>query len=158
MKKFLLLFLLLAPLLCAPAHAQTFDLDADRQPVASLDGLWRFHTGDNPQWASPSFDDSQWPLLRSDESWALAGLQGLSAGTAWYRFQHNTIPAGNEPTSPCRLTCHSAQIIEVYANGKLESVASVRCRPNPIPYRNCRRARSTPPDLPAQSSARHTNH
>jgi phosphoserine phosphatase RsbU/P len=37
--------------------------------VTSLDGLWRFHPGDNPTWANPSSDDSQWPLLRMGESW-----------------------------------------------------------------------------------------
>ena len=115
MKKFLLLFLLLAPLLCAPAHAQTFDLDADRQPVASLDGLWRFHTGDNPQWASPSFDDSQWPLLRSDESWDSQGYKGLS-GFAWYRFTIHD-PVGNQPTSLSLTAIRTSY--RVYADGKL---------------------------------------
>ena len=57
-------------LLCAASglHAQNFNLQTEREPVASLDGLWRFHTGDNPAWADPNFDDSQWPLLRSDEN------------------------------------------------------------------------------------------
>jgi phosphoserine phosphatase RsbU/P len=75
MKKSLLLHLLLASPLCAPAHAQDFDLSAGREAVASLDGLWRFHAGDDLQWANPSFEDSQWPLLRSDESWAAQGYK-----------------------------------------------------------------------------------
>lgn len=34
-------------------------------PVASgqavaLNGSWKFHVGDDPQWAEPAFDDSQW--------------------------------------------------------------------------------------------------
>jgi hypothetical protein len=44
------------------ARAQVFDLDADRMPVVELKGLWRFHTGDDPDgklgWASPEFDDA----------------------------------------------------------------------------------------------------
>jgi hypothetical protein len=36
--------------------------------MMSFDGLWHFHTGADPAWASPVFDDSQWPLLRSDKS------------------------------------------------------------------------------------------
>ncbi len=36
-----LLFLLFLP---TSLQAQTFDLNKDRQPVVSLDGLWRFHT------------------------------------------------------------------------------------------------------------------
>jgi len=29
--------------------AQSFDLDRDREPVISLDGMWRFHPGDSPK-------------------------------------------------------------------------------------------------------------
>jgi hypothetical protein len=91
-KKVLLLVVVLTSA-CAGLHAQTFSLITGREPVASLDGLWRFHTGDNPQWASPNFDDSQWPLLRSDESWAKQGYKGFS-GYAWYRFQV-VVPPGD---------------------------------------------------------------
>ena len=66
-------------------HAQTFNLQTGREPVASLDGLWRFHTGDNPAWADPNFDDSQWPLLRSEEAWGQQGYENYG-GFAWYRF------------------------------------------------------------------------
>jgi phosphoserine phosphatase RsbU/P len=131
MKKTLPLLLLLASPLCAPAHAQDFDLNAGRQPVASLDGLWRFHTGDNPQWASPSFDDSQWQLLRSDESWAAQGYKGYS-GTAWYRFRV-TVPAGMSDLSiwlPDIMTNY-----EVFANGvRIGGIGKMP--PNPIPYSN----------------------
>ena len=74
-------------LLCAASglHAQNFNLQTGREPVASLDGLWRFHTGDNPAWADPNFDDSQWPLLRSDEAWGQQGYENYG-GFAWYRF------------------------------------------------------------------------
>jgi phosphoserine phosphatase RsbU/P len=74
-------------LLCAASglHAQTFNLQTGSEPIASLDGLWRFHTGDNPAWASPQYDDSQWPLLRSDESWSEQGYKNYG-GFAWYRF------------------------------------------------------------------------
>jgi phosphoserine phosphatase RsbU/P len=67
------------------AHPATFSLITDHEPVVSLDGLWRFHPGDDPRWASPTFDDSAWPLLRSDQPWAVQGYANLS-GFAWYRF------------------------------------------------------------------------
>jgi hypothetical protein len=131
MKMSLLLFLLLTPALCAPAHAQDFDLNAGRQPLASLDGLWRFHTGDDPQWADPNFDDSQWPLLRSDESWAVQGYKGYS-GTAWYRFRVS-VPAGMSDLSiwlPDISTNYA-----VYANGvRIGGIGKMP--PNPIPYSN----------------------
>ncbi len=66
-------------------HAQTFNPQTGCEPVASLDGLWRFHTGDNPAWADPNFDDSRWPLLRSDEAWSQQGYKNYG-GFAWYRF------------------------------------------------------------------------
>jgi len=66
-------------------HAQTFNLQTGREPVASLDGLWRFHTGDNLKWADPNIDDSQWPLLRSDEPWDQQGYKNYG-GFGWYRF------------------------------------------------------------------------
>jgi hypothetical protein len=69
----------------AAAHAQTFDFAHGRQPLASLDGKWRFHPGDDMRWAQPEFDDSQWPLLDSSRSWYEQGYPGLS-GWAWYRF------------------------------------------------------------------------
>jgi phosphoserine phosphatase RsbU/P len=68
----------------APGPAR-FSLLTDRLAVVSLDGQWRFHPGDNLNWADPGFDDSAWPLLRSDQPWSTQGYQGLS-GFAWYRF------------------------------------------------------------------------
>jgi len=113
MKKMALLFALLIP--AAGLHAQTFNLQTGREPVASLDGLWRFHTGDNPAWASPNFDDSQWPLLRSDESWTQQGYPGVS-GYAWYRFTLQ-VPDGSKPIS--LLLTGILTGYQVYANGRL---------------------------------------
>lgn len=87
------LHFLLAALLCSlAACAQTFDLSSSREPIASLDGLWRFHTGDSPTWADPAFDDSQWPLLRSSQPWNGQGYSKYG-GFAWYRFSVS-VPAG----------------------------------------------------------------
>ena len=73
--------------------AQSFDLETGREPVASLDGLWRFQTGDNPAWSEPNLDDSQWLLLRSDEAWSEQGYKNYG-GFAWYRFTV-AVPEGN---------------------------------------------------------------
>jgi hypothetical protein len=34
-----------------------------------LNGFWQFHTGDDPRWASPSFDDSRWEPITASTSW-----------------------------------------------------------------------------------------
>jgi hypothetical protein len=129
MRKLPLLLLLLAPIVCGWAGAQSFDLSSGRVQVASLDGLWRFHTGDNPAWADPKFDDSQWALLRSDQDWAQQGYQGYS-GLAWYRFQV-AVPAALDRVSlylPEIDTCY-----EVLADGKLIGRYG-RMPPNTAPY------------------------
>jgi hypothetical protein len=115
MKKLPLLLLLLGPVLCGVACAQSFDLTGGRLPLASLDGPWRFHTGDNPAWAKPNFDDSGWALLRSDQDWSRQGYRDYG-GMAWYRFQV-TVPAGLDHVSlylPHIMTCY-----EVYADGQI---------------------------------------
>jgi hypothetical protein len=43
------------------------------QSVVALTGPWKFHVGDDPGWADPGFDDSQW------EQFELApGMQNLT--------------------------------------------------------------------------------
>jgi hypothetical protein len=79
--------LAVAALCCGShGHSQTFDLENDRVQMAELHGMWRFHTGDDPGWADPGFDDSSWKLLRSDKPWSEQGYNGYR-GMAWYRFQ-----------------------------------------------------------------------
>ena len=68
--------------------AQVFDLGKDREPMMALDGLWRFHPGDDPDgklgWAQPDFDDSKWALISSEIGWSDQGYRNMS-GMAWYR-------------------------------------------------------------------------
>ncbi|MGD0893895.1 MAG: SpoIIE family protein phosphatase [Terracidiphilus sp.] len=112
-----------------PLYAQSFDLAHDRLPLTSLDGLWHFQTGDDPAWAAPDFNDSKWPLLRSDQDWAKQGYQGYS-GIAWYRFQL-LLPAGSEQVSislPEIETCY-----QVYADGKFIGSYG-KMPPNTKPY------------------------
>jgi hypothetical protein len=83
--------------------------------MTELKGLWRFHTGDNPAWADPRFDDSSWPLLRTDQSWAMQGYAGFS-GVAWYRFRVIPAPGDKSLSLLIPLISNSYQ---VFANGEL---------------------------------------
>ena len=129
MKKTLLLVAMLAMVTCGLARGQSFEIKDDNLRVASLDGLWRFHTGDNPAWANPNFDDSKWALLRSDGDWALQGYKGYG-GLAWYRFQV-TVPAGLEHVSICLPSIDTSY--EIYADGRLIGTYG-KMRPNPVAY------------------------
>ena len=102
--------------LSVPAvHPQSFSLTANRVPIISLDGLWRFHTGDNPAWADPTYDDSNWPLVRSDESWTKQGFFTYS-GYAWYRFAIQ-VEDGTRPLGLLVPRIYTGY--QVYEDGKL---------------------------------------
>ena len=46
--------------------------------------LWKAHTGDDPRWASPGFDDSAWRSLPLPATWDEQGLRGID-GFVWFR-------------------------------------------------------------------------
>ena len=83
MRRFVLLTMIA---LALPSCAQVFNMEDARVPIAPLDGLMRFHTGDDPRWSEPGFDDSNWPLISSDRTWSEQGYKGYG-GFAWYRFK-----------------------------------------------------------------------
>lgn len=49
-----------------------------------LDPVWKFQTGNEIQWASPEFDDSQWPVISTADSWENQGYTNYD-GYGWYR-------------------------------------------------------------------------
>ena len=78
MKQPLILFTLLA-LLIPACQAQNL-----------LDFEWKFKTGDDPVWATPDFNDSDWKTIKAGTDWENQGY-GSYDGFAWYR-QTVTIP------------------------------------------------------------------
>jgi len=110
----------------ARLSAQVFDLDRERESVVSLDGQWRFHTGDSPLtdgskqplWASADFDDSGWELLNSNTPWSDQGHPRMS-GYAWYRFKV-AIPANEKPASLLFAPIETSYA--VYVDGRIAGV------------------------------------
>ena len=104
-----LLFSLMAPF-CA---AQTIEVESLFQP-APLSGLWKHHTGDDPRWADPAFDDSAWLSVRMPE-----GAVQPGDGFSWYRFRVR-LPE-TMPTQPLALMIGgfgNGQAYEVFWNGQ----------------------------------------
>jgi sigma-B regulation protein RsbU (phosphoserine phosphatase) len=103
--RYLLLLLLLCPALQGSAQSHNSKSPGDPAvftlspgvPIASLGGRWRFHPGDDPQFAQPDFDDSHWPLLASSKPWTAQGYKNMS-GFGWYRFRV-IVSATDEPVS-----------------------------------------------------------
>ncbi len=123
---------LLAQRMPETSHAQQaqFSFATDREDLISLKGKWRFQPGDESAYASPTFDDSHWPLLDSNRPWSEQGYKGMS-GLAWYRFRV-TLPAGSEPLAldiPTTGTCY-----QVFADGVLLTTVG-RMPPHSAAYR-----------------------
>ena len=122
---------LLLPLFAQQVRAQqTITLG---QSIAPLYGPWKFHIGDNPAWASPNFDDSQWetvdltpqpgnfdPIIGVSNyvpGWTVKGHPGYW-GWAWYRLRVHT---NAQPGQKLALVgpADMDDAYQIFANGKL---------------------------------------
>ncbi len=91
--------------------AQTIDIQSLYQP-APLAGIWKEHTGDNPRFADPKFDDSGWTTVIMPRP-SLPGPRGIT----WYRFRiHLPEPLPAEPLSVLIGPLFAAY--EIFANGR----------------------------------------
>ena len=82
---------------------------------------WRFHQGDNPEWASPTYDDTEWEYMgtlgtllpkdeQSDNSWG---------GIGWFRL-HISVPDQRLWNTPLALnTVYQDGASEIYLDGEL---------------------------------------
>lgn len=131
-RRLFLLLLLGCACAAAPAAAGEAPLQLGYSTVA-LNGPWRFHTGDDLQWADPAFDDSGWERVdltapagaRDDDvgltgfvpGWAARGHAGY-VGYAWYRLRIAVRPpVGRVLALAAPFVVDSAY--QVYANGQL---------------------------------------
>jgi signal transduction histidine kinase len=77
---------------------------------------WKFRPGDNPEWALPEFDDSEWTQTRSRQMPAdFPG--GKWDGIGWFRTTINTDASAAEVPFALSLALNGAA--EVYFNGVL---------------------------------------
>jgi len=105
--------------------------------VVALTGPWRFQPGDNPAWAQPGFDDSQWATLDltppADSFDPITGSSGFVPGWtthgyrkvtrfAWYRLQirlengtGNEIPPALAMTMPLNFD----DAYQIFVNGQI---------------------------------------
>jgi phosphoserine phosphatase RsbU/P len=82
------LFCLLA---CAPSYcAQLFDASALQKP-SFIEGAWHVHAGDDPTWANPQFDDSDWMLVDPRRN-LLEYFPRERPEILWYRIRVKVAP------------------------------------------------------------------
>ncbi len=146
-------FSLLMPFFAQPGHAQAAAAGAPRKPsvglrgenaapattitlgqsIVPLYGPWKFHIGDNPAWADPNFDDSQWEtvdltpksgavdpntgLPEYVPGWTAKGHPGYW-GYAWYRLR---VRVAVQPGEKLALagSANVDDAYQVFANGWL---------------------------------------
>ena len=86
MKKYLLILLLLRSIICVYAQQPFFELDSIPTDGVLLNKNWKLHSGDNPQWASPSFNDSSWETI--DPTQDIMSFPQLDKSTvSWLRLK-----------------------------------------------------------------------
>ena len=102
-----------------------------------LTGPWKFHVGDNLNWAQPDFDDAAWSTMELTPppgsydpyigtggfvpGWTARGFAGYS-GFAWYRLRVNVIERAQGEKSAglaLKMPDDVDDAYQVFANGKL---------------------------------------
>ncbi|HEY6515858.1 MAG TPA: hypothetical protein VIY50_06915 [Steroidobacteraceae bacterium] len=125
--------LLLLPCMDAAATQTPAVIVEQNEAMATLTGPWRFRIGDNPAWADPGGDDSDWeqvdlsaPASATDgdvglphytAGWAARGHPGYF-GYAWYRLHLSLQTPARERLAllgPWQVD----STYQVYANGRL---------------------------------------
>jgi diguanylate cyclase (GGDEF)-like protein len=84
----------------------------------TLSGPWQFHPGDDPSWASPTFDSSDWEQFSADQPWGKQGHAHL-IGFAWYRCSIALVRAPGAPQEFSLLMPNIHDSYEIYWNGSL---------------------------------------
>jgi class 3 adenylate cyclase len=64
------------------AENQPFTFSSSKK-IISLNGLWKFSTGDDLRWSKPDYDDTKWESVPVPDIWISRELSG--SGTCWYR-------------------------------------------------------------------------
>jgi hypothetical protein len=113
-------FLIFAHTLVAPAATPPAPLNVEGlgKGTVALDGDWQFHLGDDPAWASPTLDDSNWERIAVDKPWGEQAHFGYT-GYAWYRRHVNFLPVPGIQPDLALLLPPVNDAYEVYWNGNL---------------------------------------
>lgn len=111
---------------------KTLVIDDLGKGLAPLDGPWQFHLGDDPSWAQPNIDDSQWEQLLTGQPWGAQGHANY-AGYAWYRRHISLTAALDSPPDFALLFSLVEDSYQIYWNGVLVGRNGV-LPPHPVWY------------------------
>jgi hypothetical protein len=100
------------------ATGESLTLHGIGKGVVAIDGAWQFHTGDDPAWAQPRYDDHAWRSITAEDPWGAQGYPAY-AGIAWYRRHIEILPTAGASSKYRILIPHIEDAYEVYWNGEL---------------------------------------
>lgn len=114
-KKHILLGIVLLLILncCAPLRL----LANEWEQIQSLKGKWKFNIGDQLQWASRNYDDTNWEEISVPGPWENQGFHGYD-GYAWYR-KNFRISSSYKGTNLYISLGYIDDVDEVYVNGHI---------------------------------------
>ncbi len=92
---------------------------------------WRFHTGDDPAYAQPTFDDSAWQSIDPAQPWGDQGHWAY-AGQAWYRLHIDWQPINTTPFGI--FVPETACAYQLYWNGTLIGSTDAMPAPAMLPF------------------------
>lgn len=101
------------------AIARTLVVETLDEPT-NLSGRWKFAAGDDPAWADPAYDDSDWDELSVPGGWGRQGYREHS-GIAWYRLEVDLTQALTEGRDDLQVGVQLGEVTssyEFYAGGK----------------------------------------
>ena len=114
MKTLILTFFL--ALTCSIGFAQVFRIDSLPEQGILLDKGWKFHAGDNPDWAKADFDDSKWKSIDpTKDIMDLPQVRKAESGYLRFHFQIDSALIGRALSLKISQTIAS----EIYLNGRL---------------------------------------
>ena len=118
----------------------SIDVDEERLLVAPVSKNWRFHAGDDPNWANPGFDDSSWRILQPTENWDSQGFSAIN-NMAWFRFR---IGVPDKTQSLLLLMPSMGMSYQVFSNGVLAGQAGHLPPEKPQVYSSAQRVFTLP--------------
>lgn len=102
----------------APAQTPVLVIQGIGQGIVPIDGDWQFHLGDDLRWAQPSFNDSRWTTIQTNQTWGDQGYPSYT-GFAWYRRHIGIVPRAGETGDYSIFIQEVQDACEVYWNGTL---------------------------------------
>ncbi len=116
MRKLIIFSLLILLDLCVYAQKEVFRIDSIPQEGIFLNKGWKFHAGDNPDFAKPDFDDSKWESI--DPTKDVMDLKQLKATPIiWLRLK--VLPNVVLNDKLFALIIKQTGASEIYLNGRL---------------------------------------